>query len=234
MGKVWVAVVCVILMVSFAAGAVFFATAGTSLLANGLADLARRSGPELADVLYRASLRVNPYDAAHRLELCDLYRRQGRDADGLALLRTGVEEGYAVGPDLYVALAAQYVDSGDLDAACNLLERPMSDYLARRIWVLRPKNAAAPPSGAYAEGMAFPLSAGEGTPWYRLDGGPWTLYGEPLRLTEGKHKLEVVTLNGGSLPSPVDEYTYTVEQLENAFEPVEWVTCPYCGGVWAG
>ncbi len=232
MGKVWVAVVCVVLLVATAAGAVFFATAGTSLLANGLTDLARRSGPGMAQRLYRWSLAVNPYDAAHRLELCDLYRRQGQTERAMTLLEEGVNGGYGVGPDLYVALAGMYADNGDLDAACGVLERPMSDYLARRIWVLRPKNAAAPPSGAYAQGMPFSLAAGEGTPWYRLNGGPWTLYGGPLKLEEGRHKLEVVTLNEGSLPSKVDRYSYSVEKIENAFGAMTWATCPYCGGVW--
>ncbi len=232
MGKVWVAVVCVALLVAVAAGAVFFATAGTSLLANGLADLARRSSPAVAEALYNWSLRVNPYDAAHRLELCELYDRQKRPGQALEVLEQAIEGGFAVGPDLYIALAARYADNGRLDDACALLDRPMSDYLARRIWVLRPKNAAAPPSGAYAQGMPFSLSAGEGTPWYRLNDGPWTLYSGPLKLEEGQYRLQVVTLNGGSVPSALDEYRYTVEKLEHAFGTAQWVTCPYCGGVW--
>ena len=70
------------------------------------------------------------------------------------------------------------------------------------------------------------------SPWYRLDGGPWTLYGGPLALREGKHTLEVVTLDRDSIPSRVDEYRYTVEKLERAAATFHFVTCPYCGEMW--
>ena len=232
MGRIWVAVICVLALVIVAAGAVFFSTVGASMLSNGLADLAARSGPEVALTLYRWSVSANPYDAAHRLALYDLYLRRGEEEIALSLLETGIEGGYAIGPDLYLALAVHYVNDGRLNDACSLLDSPMSDYLARRLWVLRPKNAAAPPSGAYAEGMDFPLSSGEGTPWYRLDDGPWTLYGGPLELKEGRHTLEVVTLDRDSIPSRVDEYRYTVEKLESAAATWHFVTCPMCGGMW--
>lgn len=45
MGRIWVAVICVLLLVAVAAGAVFFATVGSSMVSNGLAALAARSGP---------------------------------------------------------------------------------------------------------------------------------------------------------------------------------------------
>ncbi len=229
--RIWIAVICVLLLVAVAAGAVFFATAGTSLLANGLADLARRSGPAVAERLYSWSVAVNPYDAVHRLELCRLYLQQQKKDEAESLLREGIDRGYAVGPDLYVELAALYVNSGRLDEACTLLDRPMSDYLARRLWVLRPKNAAAPPAGTYAEGLPFSLTMGEGTPWYRLDGGPWTMYRGPLTLSEGSHTLKVVTLSGPGLPSRIDEYQYRIEKLKTAAGLLRWLVCPYCGGM---
>lgn len=232
MGRIWVAVICVLLLVAMAAGAVFFSTVGSSMLSNGLARLAARSGPETALTLYRWSVSANPYDAAHRLALYDLYLRRDEADIAQALLETGIEGGYAIGPDLYLALAVHYVNSGRLSDACSLLDSAPSDYLARRLWVLRPKNAAAPPSGAYAEGLEFPLSAGEGTPWYRLNDGPWTLYGGPLTLKEGRHTLEVVTLDRDSIPSRVDEYRYTVEKLERVAATFHFVSCPYCGEMW--
>ena len=232
MGRIWVAVICVLALVIVAAGTVFFSTVGASMLSNGLANLAARSGPEVALTLYRWSVSANPYDAAHRLALYDLYLRRGEEESAQSLLETGIEGGYAIGPDLYLALAVHYLNDGRLSDACSLLDSPMSDYLARRLWVLRPKNAAAPPSGAYAEGMDFPLSSGEGTPWYRLDDGPWTLYGGPLELKEGRHTLQVVTLDRDSIPSRVDEYRYTVEKLESAAATWHFVTCPMCGGMW--
>jgi len=232
MGRIWVAVICVLLLVAMAAGAVFFSTVGSSMLSNGLARLAARSGPETALTLYRWSVSANPYDAAHRLALYDLYLRRDEADIAQALLETGIEGGYAIGPDLYLALAVHYVNSGRLSDACSLLDSAPSDYLARRLWVLRPKNAAAPPSGAYAEGLEFPLSVGEGTPWYRLNDGPWTLYGGPLTLKEGRHTLEVVTLDRDSIPSRVDEYRYTVEKLERVAATFHFVSCPYCGEMW--
>lgn len=232
MGRIWVAVVCVLLLVAVAVGAVFFATVGSSMLSNGLANLASRSGPGLALTLYRWSVSANPHDAAHRLALYDLYLRQSEPQIAEALLRTGIDGGYATGPDLYLALAVHYVNDGRLSDACSLLDGVSSDYLARRLWVLRPKNAAAPPSGAYAEGLEFPLSTGEGTPWYRLNGGSWTLYGGPLALKEGRHTLEVVTLDRDSIPSRVDVYQYKVEKLESASATWHFVTCPMCGGMW--
>lgn len=232
MGRIWVAVITVLLLVALAAGTVFFVTVGSSMVSNGLANLASRSGPGVALTLYRWSVSANPYDAAHRLALYELYLRQGDEEIAQTLLETGINGGYAIGPDLYLALAVHYVNDGRLSDACALLDSAPSDYLARRLWVLRPKNAAAPPSGAYAEGLDFPLSAGEGTPWYRLDGGAWTLYGGPLVLKEGKHTLEVVTLDKDSIPSRVDEYRYTVEKLESAAATFHFVSCPFCGEMW--
>ena len=76
------------------------------------------------------------------------------------------------------------------------------------------------------------LDGGEGTPWYRLNDGPWTMYGAPLALQEGEYTLRVVTLDEGSIPSPVDEYRYRVEKLEQA-SALQWLTtCPFCGGTW--
>ena len=51
MGRTWVAVLCVAVLVIIAAGAVFFATVGASMLSNGLAELAARSGPAVAVIL---------------------------------------------------------------------------------------------------------------------------------------------------------------------------------------
>ncbi|MBR4991710.1 MAG: hypothetical protein IKY86_01805 [Clostridia bacterium] len=232
MGRIWVAVICVLVLVAVAAGTVFFATVGSSMVSNGLAALAARSGPGVALTLYRWSVSANPYDAAHRLALYELYLLQGEPSTAQILLEIGIDGGYATGPDLYLALAVHYVNDGRLSDACSLLDSAPSDYLARRLWVLRPKNAAAPPSGAYAEGLEFSLSLGEGTPWYRLDGGAWTLYGGPLTLKEGRHTLEVVTLDRDSIPSRVDAYQYTVEKLERAAATFHFVTCPYCGEMW--
>ena len=232
MGRIWVAVICVLVLVAVAAGTVFFATVGSSMVSNGLAALAARSGPGVALTLYRWSVSANPYDAAHRLALYELYLLQGEPSTAQILLEIGIDGGYATGPDLYLALAVHYVNDGRLSDVCSLLDSAPSDYLARRLWVLRPKNAAAPPSGAYAEGLEFSLSLGEGTPWYRLDGGPWTLYDGPLALKEGRHTLEVVTLDRDSIPSRVDAYQYTVEKLERAAATFHFVTCPYCGEMW--
>jgi hypothetical protein len=42
-----------------------------------------------------------------------------------------------------------------------------------------------------------------------------------------------VTLDEGSIPSPVSEYRYRVEQLEQA-SALQWLTtCPFCGGTWS-
>ena len=232
MGRIWVAVICVLVLVAVAAGTVFFATVGSSMVSNGLAALAARSGPGVALTRYRWSVSANPYDAAHRLALYELYLLQGEPSTAQILLEIGIDGGYATGPDLYLALAVHYVNDGRLSDVCSLLDSAPSDYLARRLWVLRPKNAAAPPSGAYAEGLEFSLSLGEGTPWYRLDGGPWTLYDGPLALKEGRHTLEVVTLDRDSIPSRVDAYQYTVEKLERAAATFHFVTCPYCGEMW--
>ena len=90
MGRTWVAVLCVAALVIIAAGAVFFATVGASMLSNGLAELAARSGPGVAVTLYRWAVSANPYDAAHRLALCRLYLQQGQQDAALALLRAEV------------------------------------------------------------------------------------------------------------------------------------------------
>ena len=77
MGRIWVAVITVLVLVALAAGTVFFVTVGSSMVSNGLANLASRSGPGVALTLYRWSVSANPYDAAHRLALYELYLRQG-------------------------------------------------------------------------------------------------------------------------------------------------------------
>ena len=128
MGRTWVAVLCVAALVIVAAGAVFFATVGASMLSNGLAELAARSGPGVAVTLYRWAVSANPYDAAHRLALCRLYLQQGQQDAALALLQAGIDGGWATGPDLYLALASLYADSGRLEDACALLEKdPLRD-----------------------------------------------------------------------------------------------------------
>ena len=63
------------------------------------------------------------------------------------------------------------------------------------------------------QGRRFPLEGGDGMAWYRLNAGLWTLYGAPLELGEGRHRLEVLTLDAHGVPSPVAEYRYTVESL---------------------
>ena len=231
MDKTWVAVIAVALLVIIAAGWVFYATAGAPMLADWLAQRARFADPGRAEPLYRWSLAVNPYAASVRLSLCDLYRQQGKEQQAEELLLEGITH-YATGPDLYMALAAMYADSSRLEEACALLDGAPEGYLSRRIGTLRPDNAAAPPSGTYAAGLPFPLDGGEGTPWYRLNDGPWTMYGAPLALQEGEYTLRVVTLDEGSIPSPVDEYRYRVERLEQA-SALQWLTtCPFCGGTW--
>ena len=232
MDKTWVAVIAVGLLVIIAAGWVFYATAGAPMLADWLARRAGFATPDRAEPLYRLSLAINPYSVPVRTALCDLYRQQGKEAQAEQLLLEGIH-GYATGPDLYMKLAAIYVDSSRLEDACALLDSAPEGYLSRRIGTLRPDNAAAPPSGTYASGLPFSLDGGEGTPWYRLNGGPWTMYGAPLALQEGQHTLQVVTLDEGSIPSPVSEYRYRVEQLEQA-SALQWLTtCPFCGGTWS-
>ena len=98
MGRIWVAVICVLLLVAMAAGAMFFATVGSSMVSNGLANLASRSGPEVALTLYRWSVSANPYDAAHRLALYDLYLRRDEADIAQALLETGIEGGDGESP----------------------------------------------------------------------------------------------------------------------------------------
>ena len=231
MDKTWVAVIAVGLLVIIAAGWVFYATAGAPLLADWLAQRARYALPDRAQWLYRQSLNINPYSASVRLALCELYRTSGQQAKAEDLLLDGVRN-YAVGPDLYLELAALYVDSSRLDEACSLLNSAPEGYLSKRIGTLRPDNAAAPPSGTYAEGLTFSIEGGEGTPWYRLNGGPWTMYGAPLALQEGRHTLEVLTLDPGSIPSPIAAYQYKVENISHVSASLWLYTCPFCGGTW--
>lgn len=231
MNRTWVAIICVVLLVILAAASVFFATAGGSWLAEKLADGAKNANPGWAARLYRWSLAVNPYDASVRLALFELYQQQGKVNAAEQLLREGVSK-YSTGPSLYLALASTYANSGRLEEACSLLDGVPSGYLSRRISILRPDNARAPDSGTYAAGLEFPLTGGEGTAWYQLNGGPWTLYGSPLALQEGRYTLRVVTLDGNSIPSPVDEYRYTVEQLQPAAVTYHLEQCPYCGEAW--
>ena len=231
MDKTWVAVIAVAMLVIIAAGWVFYATAGAPMLADWLAQRARFTDPGRAEPLYRWSLAVNPYDAAVRTALSDLYRQQGKEQQAEQLLLEGIAH-YAAGPDLYLELAAIYADSSRLEDACALLDSAPEGYLSRRIGTLRPDNAAAPPSGTYAAGLPFALNGGEGTPWYRLNDSPWTMYGAPLALPEGEYTLRVVTLDEGSIPSPVDEYRYRVEKLAQASSPLPLTVCPFCGGTW--
>lgn len=231
MRRTWVAVISVAVLVVIAAGWVFFATAGGPWLAGLLSDLAQTANPGWSARLYRLSLAVNPYDASARQALAGLYQQYGKDDKAEQLLREGVSQ-YATGPDLYLALSAMYVNNGRLEEACSLLDSAPSGYLSRRLSGLRPQNAAAPPSGTYAVGLDFSLDGGEGTAWYQLNGGPWTLYGTPLALQEGKHTLRVLTLDAESIPSPVDEYRYTVEKLHPAATTWHLVRCPFCGEMW--
>jgi len=231
MDKTWVAVIAVGLLVVIAAGWVFYATAGAPMLADWLARRAGFADPGRAEPLYRWSLAINPYSVPVRTALCHLYRQQGKERQAEELLLEGIQQ-YATGPDLYMTLAGIYVDSSRLEDACTLLDSAPEGYLSRRISALRPDSAAAPPSGTYASGLPFPLEGGEGTPWYRLNDGPWTMYGAPLALQEGQYTLRVVTLGEGSIPSPVSEYRYRVEKLEQV-SSLQWLTtCPFCGGTW--
>lgn len=231
MSRTWIAIICVALLVVIAASWVFFATAGGPWLAGILSSMAQTANPGWSARLNRLSLAVNPYDVSVRLALCQLYRAYGREDQARALLQDGVEH-YATGPDLYLALAALYVDGGSLDEACRLLDSAPDGYLSRRISVLRPDNAVAPPSGTYAAGRRFSLIGGEGTPWYQLNNGSWTLYGAPLELMNGKHILRVVTLDKNSIPSPVTEYRYTVESIRSASFECYTIRCPFCGKSW--
>ena len=232
MGRVWVAILCVTILVIIAAGWVFYATAGAPWLAERLSSAAQNANPGWSARLYRWALAINPFDTEARIQLSRLYREYGRDEKAITLLRQGVDQ-YAVGPTLHLELAALYADRGQLETACSLLDNVRSDYIAKRLSELRPDNAAAPPSGTYAVGLPFVLSGGEGFAWYQLNGGPWTMYAAPLALQEGRHKLRVVTLNEQSIPSPVAEYHYTMETLQPASASWHMVLCPFCGESWA-
>ena len=231
MGRVWVAILCVTILVIIAAGWVFYATAGAPWLAERLSSAAQNANPGWSACLYRWALAINPFDTEARIQLSHLYRAYGRDEKAITLLKQGVDQ-YAVGPTLHLELAALYADRGQLETACSLLDNVRSDYIAKRLSELRPDNAAAPPSGTYAVGLPFVLSGGEGFAWYQLNGGSWTRYAAPLALQEGDYTLRVVTLDEGSIPSPVSEYRYKVEKLEQA-SALQWLTtCPFCGGTW--
>ena len=232
MGRIWLAVVCVAVLVVIAASWVFFATAGGPWLAEILADTAKTANPGWSARLYRWALALNPHDADTRIALSRLYREYGRMEKAQVLLQEGVTR-YAVGPALHLELAAMYVNNGKLEQACALLDNVQSDYIAKRLTELRPANAAAPPSGTYAVGLPFSISGGDGNAWYQLDSGPWTLYGEPLALQEGSHALRVVTLNHQGIPSQIDEYRYTLETLQPAAGTWHMVLCPFCGERWA-
>jgi len=208
MRRVWVAVICVLLLVAAAAWSVFYATVGRNILSDRLSDWAERRASPL---LYRAALAVNPYDTDSRLWLAEHWRKTGDLPRAEALLREGAAE-YALGPELFLALAVMQVEDGRLDDACATLDSVPEGWLSRRVALLRPENAEAPPSGRYAAGRTFPLEGGGGMAWYRLNAGLWTLYGAPLELQEGRHRLEVLTLDEHCVPSPVAEYWYTVEQ----------------------
>jgi len=231
MYRTWTAVICVLLMVLLAAGSVFFATAGRPWLAERLARKAETANPGWSARLYRWSLAVNPYDAPVRLALAQVYMDSGYPLKAEDLLREGVDH-YAVGPTLYLALASMYVDTGRLDEACALLDSAPSGYLSKRLSSLRPENAAAPPSGTYAQGLDFMLEGGEGVAWYQVNNSPWTMYGTPLALPEGHYTLRVLTLDEGSIPSPINEYRYRVEKLHPASVFWQAVTCPFCGESW--
>ena len=209
MRRVWVAVICVLLLVAAAAWSVFYATVGRNILSDKLSAWAERRGSPL---LYRAALAVNPYDTEARLWLAEHWRKSGQLSRAEGLLREGAAD-YALGPELFLALAVMQVEDGRLDDACATLDGVPEGWLSRRVSLLRPENAQAPPSGSYAAGRAFPLEGGEGRAWYRLNQGLWTLYGAPLELQTGRHRLEVLTLDGHGVPSPVEEYRYTVEAV---------------------
>ncbi len=232
MGRVWVAILCVTILVIIAAGWVFYATAGAPWLAERLSSAAQTANPGWSARFYRWALAINPFDTEARIQLSRLYREYGRDNKAEALLLQGASQ-YAVGPALHVELAALYADSGRLEKACALLDNVQSDYIAKRLSELRPDNAAAPPSGTYAVGLPFVLSGGDGYAWYQLNGGPWTLYAAPLALQEGRHTLRVITLNQQSVPSSVAEYHYTLETLQPASASWHMVLCPFCGESWA-
>ncbi len=231
MSRVWVAIICVAIMVVIAAGWVFYATAGAPWLAERLSSAAQTANPGWSARFYRWALAINPFDTEARIQLSRLYREYGRDDKAIALLQEGVDQ-YAVGPSLHLEFAALYADSGQLEKACALLDNVQSDYIAKRLTELRPDNAAAPPSGTYAVGLNFSLTGGSGSAWYQLNSGPWTLYGTPLALQEGRHILRVVTLNEQSIPSSVAEYRYTLESLQPASSTWHMVLCPFCGKQW--
>lgn len=232
MGRVWVAIICVAILVVIAAGWVFYATAGAPLLAEWLSSAAQNANPGWSARFYRWALAINPFDTEARVQLSRLYREYGRDEKAIALLQQGADR-YAVGPTLHLELAALYADSGELEKACALLDNVRSDYIAKRLSELRPDNAVAPPSGTYAVGLPFPLSGGEGYVWYQLNGSPWTMYAAPLALQEGRHILRVVTLNEQGIPSPAAEYHYTLETLQTVSSSWHMVLCPFCGESWA-
>ena len=72
MRRIWVAVVCVLLLVTAAICSVFYATVGRNILSDKLSVWAERRGSPL---LYRAALSVNPYDTESRLWLAEHWRK---------------------------------------------------------------------------------------------------------------------------------------------------------------
>jgi tetratricopeptide (TPR) repeat protein len=83
---------------------------------------AQREDPAAAESEYGRALEMAPWLSAAWVNLADLYRNQGRDAEGEALLRRGIPE--AADPaDLHHALGLLLVRGQRLTAALDELER---------------------------------------------------------------------------------------------------------------
>lgn len=225
MKKVWAAVVCVGLLLAAAAAMIFFSTAGSSWMADRLSRLAATAGPEWGQRLYLWSLEVNPYDTGTRLALAQLYQAQDQLIASQQLLQEGISH-YDAGPELYLALAESYTGQGRLEDACALLDSAPESYRFQSLVRLRPKTPAISPSGEYSQGHPFSPKSGTNPIWFRLDGGDWILYEQPLRLDPGEHTLEALALSPEGIPSSKVKCRYHIQPVQPASAPIKRLPAP--------
>jgi Tfp pilus assembly protein PilF len=92
-----------------------------SQLNLGLLALAR-GAPDQAESAYRTALRLDPSFAPAYVNLADLYRQTGRDHEGEAILRSGIEK-VAGAADLHYSLGLLLVRAKRPEEAARELER---------------------------------------------------------------------------------------------------------------